>query len=170
MILLSGYTSGLLAVASGCVGIGFQFGVHSAVNAVCREESLFIPFTGRMTHQQFNAFPDVCYRINVEHAVFHRFNHVIVQHQISDIGYRNQHALCAGQSPFSAKCKEPFDFLVYTADGLNLTLLVNRAGYRQILTDWQISQRRDNAVQFGTGCAVAINAVIVLLKAPLLCR
>ena len=53
----------------------------------------------------------------------------------------------------------------HAADGLDFSFLVNGAGYSQVLADRQFSERGDNTVQLGTGGAVAVDAIVILLEA-----
>ena len=57
------------------------------------------------------------------------------------------------------------DSVCDAADGLNFPFLVDRTCHRQILTDGQFCQRGQDAVKFCTGCAVPVNAVVILLEA-----
>ena len=65
----------------------------------------------------------------------HRFIHFFAQHQFINILYRNNNALCAAQPACFAHVVKSFDLQIYAADRLNLTFLIDRSGYGNILPD-----------------------------------
>ena len=62
------------------------------------------------------------------------------------IGARNQDALRPAKPSFLTDIEEPFDFLVYAANGLNLSLLVHRARHGEILPQRNLGQSRQKRV------------------------
>src|SRR4051812_13646238 len=80
------------------------------------------------------------------------------------IGVRDQHTLAPRQLPAPAYVKEALDLLVDAADRLNFTLLVDRAGYGQILSQRQTGKCRHQRVKLGGRGAVPLHAGIGLLE------
>ena len=94
----------------------------------------------------------------------HRCHHVLAQHQVLDVGFRDQHALLAGEPARAANVEEALDLMVGAADGLHLAGLVDRAGDRQRLPDRHSRQSRKQRVKLGRRGAVAVDAAIGLLE------
>ena len=63
----------------------------------------------------------------------HRVQHVFSQHQVFDVGFGNHHALRASKAFDAAHVKIPFDFFVHSANGLNVTLLIDGSGDGDVL-------------------------------------
>src|SRR5882724_2578969 len=68
--------------------------------------------------------------------------------QVLDVGIGHHHTLRAGESFDAADVKEPLDFFVYSANGLNSALLVDRAGDGDVLAKRQSGKRRRERVDF----------------------
>lgn len=117
-----------------------------------------------LLYKQLHTLLDMGDGVNVEQAIPYRIYHFFAQHQFLDVGLRNQNTLGSGESPLFAKLEEAFDLMGNTANCLDLAALVHRTGHRQILPDRQLCQRGQDAVKLCTGCAVAVNAVVTLLK------
>src|SRR5215471_4492983 len=93
-----------------------------------------------------------------------RLNHVMAQHQVTNIGLENQHPLLTAQAVLHAYVEKAFDFLIDSANGLDLAPLIHRASDSQILPQRQVGQTGEQCVQLGGGGAVTINAVVGLFK------
>src|SRR5215831_5341381 len=92
------------------------------------------------------------------------FEHVVAEHQVLNVGRRNQHALRTGEALDAADVEEALDFFVYSADGLYVALLVHGAGDGEVLTQGQIRERRYQRVDLGGAGAVAVHARVGLLE------
>ena len=86
------------------------------------------------------------------------------KHQMLHVGVRDQYALGSGEAALLADVEEAFDFLVYAANGLDLALLIHRAGHREILAQRKLSKRRQERIELGRGGAIAFNAAVGLLE------
>ena len=78
---------------------------------------------------------------------------------------RDQHALRAGEAADAADVVETFDLFVHAADGLDLALLVDRAGDGDVLAQGQAGKRRKQRVDFAGAGAIAVHAGVGLLEA-----
>ena len=65
------------------------------------------------------------------------------------VGLRNENALGARQRPPSTDVEEAFDFLINRAHGLDLAMLIYRAGDGKVLAQRQLGQRRQNGIELG---------------------
>ena len=81
-----------------------------------------------------------------------------------NIGAWNQNALRPVQPSFLTDIEEAFDFLVYAANGLNLPLLVHRAGHGEILPQRKLGQGRQKRVELGRRSTVPFDASVRLLE------
>ena len=63
--------------------------------------------------------------------VVQRLAHILAQHQVLDIGCRNDDTLVSRQATHIANIKDALDLFVNTPDRLNLALLVHGPGDRQ---------------------------------------
>src|SRR5260370_1262887 len=79
-------------------------------------------------------------------------------------------ALGAGDPFDPADEKNSFDFFVHPADGLNITLLVDRAGHGDVLAQRQSGKRRGERIDFRGAGAVAIDSGVRLLEADAGCE
>ena len=125
---------------------------------------VFIGSAGFHTGEKFDAFFDGGYGIDVEPACFHGFHHFFVQHQVLDIGGGDEYALVCGQALGLADTIEALNLLVDAADGLNLSLLIDRAGHGQALADGKLGQCRQDGIKLCAGGAVAVDHGIGLLE------
>ena len=62
-------------------------------------------------------------------------DHFIAQHQIIDIFRGTQNALLAGETFQFAYIVKAFNLLVYSADGLNVAVLIHRTRHGELLSD-----------------------------------
>ena len=69
----------------------------------------------------------------MEFALSHCFYYGFIQHEVLFIAFRYDYALITGQTPGAAELKKALNFFVNTAYGLNLSFLVNRSSYGQVL-------------------------------------
>jgi hypothetical protein len=92
-----------------------------------------VALAGRLAGQDFDALVDAGDRDRPEAAGGAGLDHVLAQHQVLDVGDRDQHALLAGQPARAADVEEALDLLVDPADRLHLAVLVDRAGDRERL-------------------------------------
>ena len=150
---------------TGCLCKGFQLRRYSAVDGILREIAAFIRFSSGGAHQQLDALADVCDGIDMEHALLHCLHDFIAEHQLPDIGCRDDNALPSCESTFFAQLKEALDLVGHAADGLDLAPLVHGTGDCQILADGQAGEGGEDAVQLRAGGTVAVDAVVALLKA-----
>ena len=119
-------------------GIFLKALLHHIVDGSFRKAPAFIGLARRDPGQQLNTVVDVVNRINRKLPVLNRFQHVFAQHQIDDIGARNNHALFAGQPVVFADLEKALNFLVNAADGLNLAKLDDRLGNLLLLLFLQV--------------------------------
>src|ERR1700689_681691 len=103
--------------------------------------------------------------IEVELALGHGFDHFFTQHQVVYIFRRNQYALISGEAFHFADVVEPLDFLVYTADGLDISLLIHRASDGEFLADGVARKSGEQRINFGGTGAIAVHARIGLFEA-----
>ena len=66
--------------------------------------------------------------VDVELAVGDRLDDILAQHQAVDVAFRDDDALRAGQPLLLADVEEALDLVRCAADGLDLAVLVDRAG------------------------------------------
>ena len=71
----------------------------------------------------------------MESACLHGRGHLIVEHEVPDVGGGEHDALVPRESVGLADLEEALDFLGHSADRLHDPLLVDRAGHRQPLRD-----------------------------------
>ena len=109
--------------------------VHQVVDCCFFKRPPRLPFARLDPGQDFYAFVHGCHRIEVELAFLDGFRHVRPQHQISHVFNREDHALLARQSLGAADIKEALNLVIDSTDGLNVTLLVDRAGDGDVLAD-----------------------------------
>ena len=73
--------------------------------------------------------------------------HRLIEHEMLDVGGRDQHPLGAGEADGLADVEEPLDLLVGPADGLDDAPLVDGPGHRDALVDGdprQVAQQRED--------------------------
>src|SRR3546814_1585473 len=75
-------------------------------------------------------------------------------HQVLAVSRRDQHALPPCESALTADIEEPLDLLVDATDDLHVTVLVDRAGHREILADRHLGEGGEQGVELGDGRAV----------------
>ena len=97
--------------------------------------SLCIRLSRRLTHQQTQGLIGLTHGIDVELAITHCLQHLLVQHQGSHVGLRNDRALLACQPACFAESEEAFDLLVDPTHGLHFAELVDRAGNGKTLLE-----------------------------------
>src|SRR5215472_7176578 len=83
--------------------------------------------------QEVDALLDFGYRPDVELSRGHGIEHVFPQHQVLHVGLRDHHALRAGKTFDAADIKKTLNLFVYASDGLDIALLIDRAGHRDVL-------------------------------------
>ena len=139
--------------------------VHFAEDGVWLVFSVREAFTSVAASQDFDA---LFYRgdgIKVELAFRNRFDHFFAQHQVIHIFRRDQDALISSKAFHFADVVEAFDFLIYAADGLDISLLIYRAGDGKFLANGVARKRGEQRVNFRGAGAIAIHAGIRLLEA-----
>ena len=94
----------------------------------------------------------------------HGFHHVRPQHQIGDVLHGDHHALAPGEPECLAHRKVPLDLLVDAADGLDLSLLVDRPGDGDALLDRDAGQFGQQRVELGGTRAIPIHLRIRLFE------
>src|SRR5690606_25754813 len=107
---------------------------------------------------------DMAHGINVELSGAHRLQHALIEHQVADVGVRDDHALLAAQAARLAQAEEALDLLVDPADRLHLTELVDRAGDGEALLERRARERRNQRADFTQRGAVAIDITVGLLQ------
>src|SRR3546814_10157305 len=85
-------------------------------------------------------------------------------HQVLAVSRRDQHALPPCESALTADIEEPLDLLVDATDYLHVTVLVDRAGHREILADRHLGEGGEQGGELGAGRAVAVDAAVGLLE------
>ena len=90
--------------------------------------------------------------------------HLLVQHEVGDVGPGDEHALVAREAHGLADLEEALDLLVHAADGLHLAALVHRAGDGEALLDGDAGEGGEQGVELGGGGAVALDAGVGLLE------
>ena len=118
----------------------------------------------RYSGQQLDTLIDIPHRVHCELPRCHGIDDIIAQHQVFDIGLRNQNALVAAESACQAAIEESFDLIVDAAYGLDLAVLVDRSGHRQGLAYRRLRQVRQQRVQFRRRSTVALDAAVGLLE------
>lgn len=108
---------------------------HPGVDAAFAELALVVLFTGVLAHQQAQRLVGLADRIDMEHAVLHRLQHALVEHQRGNVGARDDHPLLAGQAAGLAEAEEAFDLLVDPAHRLHFAKLVDGAGDGEALLE-----------------------------------
>src|SRR5256885_16404183 len=78
------------------------------------------------------------------------------------LGYEN--SLVTLQAFGLARMVEAFDLLVYSSDGLNLSLLVYGSGNRKVLLDRKLGQSREDCVELCAGRAVTVHSAVALFE------
>ena len=72
---------------------------------------------------------------------------------------------CWPEKPIdAAKVVEALDLLVQAADRLNVALLVDGAGDREVLADGRVGEAREDGAELGERSAVAFDGVVALLE------
>ena len=94
-----------------------------------------IRLAGRVSGQQRDALVDGRNSKDTEAAGTARIDDILAQHQVRDVGGRNENSLVVGKAAGLADVEEALDLLVDAADGLHPALLIHRAGHRQRLLD-----------------------------------
>ena len=93
-----------------------------------------------------------------------RRHHIGAQHQVIDVGGRDQHRLVPVEPARAADVKKALDLLVDGTNRLHLAELVDRAGHRQALGNGRLRQVGQQRAQLSQRRAVALNQTIRLLK------
>src|SRR3989442_4765602 len=81
-----------------------------------------------------------------------------------DIAPWNEDSLVALQAFGLARMVEAFDLLVYSSDGLNLSLLVYGSGNRKVLLDRKLGQSREDCVELCARRAVTVHSAVALFE------
>src|SRR5262249_28590020 len=95
----------------------------------------------------------------------HRLDHVVAQHQVADVGTRQDDALVAGEPARAADAEETLDLVSHPADGLHLAVLVYRPGDGERLLEGNRRETREQHEELGGRGAVAIYLAVQLLEA-----
>ena len=111
-----------------------------------------------------NALGDVADLIDMELACLGRRDHLVLEHEVGQVGPGDDDALGTCQPFLAADIEIALHLLVHSANGLDLAFLVHRPGNRDALSNGQAGQTRENDVQFGGRGAVAIYRSIALFK------
>src|SRR6516164_3319104 len=96
------------------------------VDGACGIIAVLIGLTRRKTRQQCQPLIDGLDRYDAEPFLRSRSDDVVAQHQVLDITRRDDHALSPGEAGNPARVEKPFNLLVYAADRLDSTELVDR--------------------------------------------
>ncbi len=102
--------------------------------------------------------------VDVELAGAHRLQHALIEHQVGDVGMRDDHPLLARQATRLAEPEETLDLLVDPADRLHFAELVDRTGDGEALLERRARQRGDQRAHLAQRGAVAIDVAIGLLQ------
>ncbi len=109
--------------------------------------TLTISLTGRRTGEDFDTLVNGADRINAKLPLFNGLHHVTAQHQISQIGAGQQNSLVSSQSLEPADIEKSLDLAIDPTDGLDLTALIHRSGYRDALFDGNLGETGKNGVE-----------------------
>src|SRR5690606_9899764 len=99
-----------------------------AMDGPLGELAIGAAFAGWVAGQQFDPFVDRPHGPDMEAPVAHRLDHLVVEHQVLNVGRRDDHPLAPGESGRLADLVVAFDLLRHPADRLDLAVLVDRAG------------------------------------------
>lgn len=158
-LLLRGFTKGVPFLSQ-----FEQFLLHPIIEGAGRVLPVCVAFAGWDAGQEFNAFIDGVDGIDIKFPPGHSMDDIPAQHQMLQIGARDDHALITGQPSGLAQVEETFDLFVYATNRLDLTMLVHRAGDRQRLGDWRLSNGREQGKEFSGRGAVAFDTAVGLLE------
>src|SRR5882757_11513039 len=148
-----------------CLCHSVQALVHHGEDGSFIKFAVAVSLPGRRTGKYLDALFDFGNGPDVKFSGGHGFEDVFAQHQVLDVGIGHHHTLRAGEAFDAADVKEPLDFFVYSADGLNGALLVDRASHRDILPQRQSRERRREGVNFRGAGTVAVDSRVGLLEA-----
>src|SRR5882762_5237161 len=111
--------------------------VHQCENGSWIKLPFAVSLPCRRTCEELDALLHLGDRPDVKFARGHGLQNIFAQHQIFHIGLRHHHALRSGEPLDAAHVEETFDFFIHPTNGLNVALLVDRTGYRDVLAQRQ---------------------------------
>src|SRR5690606_12314651 len=114
--------------------------------------------------QNFNALVDMAHRVDCELALAHSLHHVLAQHQVLHVCFRDQNALVAGESTCLADVEEAFDLFIDPSNRLHLAFLVHGSSDRKTLLDGHLGEGRQQRIELRRGGAVSVDPAIGLLE------
>ena len=141
-----------------------QSGVRAPMNAVFREFIVLASLARHKAGEHLERLVDAVNGQYLEVAPAGRLRHIFPQHQVPAVARGNDYSLATGKSDCPAEIVETFDLLVYPTDGLHVTLLIDRAGDSQVLTNWRIRQAGDDRAELRQGSGVPVDGIIPLLE------
>src|SRR5512134_2761728 len=99
--------------------------------------------------QDFDSLVDGVYGVDVKFSLLDRGDDIRSQHQVAQVRAWHQYALVAAQALEPADIEEPFDLLIDAADGLDLAVLIPRAGRGDTLPQGNLGKTREDGVELG---------------------
>ena len=118
-----------------------QARIHPPIQAIQRKFALVVDFPCFHPGEQGDGFIDGCDGIDMKLPGLHCINDILAQHEMADVGMWNHNPLITGKPFFPTDIKEAFNFLADTPDGLNLTVLIDRTGNGEVLSNRDPGQR-----------------------------
>ena len=88
------------------------------------------------------------------------FHYVGSKQQVGNVLTRDYDALITSEAATDTDIVEPLNLLVDTADRLNLTPLINRSRYGQVLTDRNLGQRGKDGVNLSRAGRVTVDTTV----------
>ncbi len=123
---------------------------HAAVDRIGRVAAFFVRLTCGQADQQLEGLVHRLHRVDVPVPLGHGLHDVTAQHQVRDVGAGQEDPLGAGETAQRHTCVvEAFYLFIDPADGLDIAVLVDGAGKRQVLAQGQTGDGRDEHAQLG---------------------
>jgi len=97
------------------------------VDRAVRVSAVLLSLAGRHTGQDLDPLVDGRDAVDVELAVSGGLDDLVLEHEILQVVYGDEDALALGESLGNAQVEEALDLLGGAADGLHLSVLVDRA-------------------------------------------
>jgi hypothetical protein len=94
----------------------------------------------------------------------HGLHDILAQHQVRDIRAGNHDTLISRETSRMTQIEESFDLLIHSADGLDLSVLVDGAGHRERLAQRDTGDGRKKRIELCQRSAVPLDASVGLLE------
>ena len=123
-----------------------------------------VPLSGRDAGQNLDPLVNATHRIDAKFPLFHGFDDIAAQHQVSDVGAGNENALLSGQFFEPANVEKSLDLPIDSADRLDIPILIHRAGYGSTLVNRDAGKAGENGIELCRGGAVPIDPFVGLFE------